>query len=613
MKETVAGERPSAAAFSLPPEVASQLSQLAASVVARTQIVWGEHCSECGYPACFSSCAFYAPRSDLACRRFVAGIEQIWSGPQGTAPFRIRFRKWGKLEGPGPATLIKASAATTLEQIDRAAGALLTAAPLPFAIRRRVTRRWNWLKGQAQTQGEPIDSNTAFVIEAWSVDGKVHPFTLSIVPPPSTQGGMFQEHFEVAPSYGRTVIPVARILEHVDLTKPYLVQIEPVGEAAGRDVLFGLCDFASFDGALPPSVAAPKKAKAEKAEKKDKALEPDRKAKVVVWDLDETLWHGTLAETGPDGVTLRPETVEVVKALDERGIIQSIASKNDLSEALVALKRFGIDHLFLYPQVGWGPKSDSMRRIAANLDLGIDSFVFVDDQPFERNEVLAAHPTMRVLPHDALPGLHEHKWFAGPVTAESRARRSMYEAEIGRVKAYEASGTDYVAFLRASNLELDLRTLVPPDAERTHELSQRTNQLNFTGARLTRDDVAKLMEPKEGRSCVTMRCSDRFGDYGLIGFAVVDAQSGWIEEFFMSCRVQRKRVEPAFFAWVNRLLAPYGHETVRCRFKKTARNSTAHTMLTELGFKQKDEAGTVSYERELAPYPDEDVVKVKVT
>ncbi len=132
------------------------------------------------------------------------------------------------------------------------------------------------------------------------------------------------------------------------------------------------------------------------------------KAKVVVWDLDETLWCGTLAEDGAEGVRPRPDAVAAIRALDERGVIQSIASRTTPPRRSAALERFGLRDYFLHPQIHWSPKSGSVAEIARRLDLGLDSFVFIDDQPFERGEVAGDAPDG---PHPAAHGGAGH---AGP-------------------------------------------------------------------------------------------------------------------------------------------------------------------------------------------------------
>ncbi len=114
------------------------------------------------------------------------------------------------------------------------------------------------------------------------------------------------------------------------------------------------------------------------------------KIKCVVWDLDNTLWDGTLLEDGE--VTLRPAVAGHIRRLDRMGVLNSVASKNDHDTAMARLAALGLADLFLYPQVNWNAKSASIERIAGKLNLGLDAFAFVDDQEFERAEVAAALP-----------------------------------------------------------------------------------------------------------------------------------------------------------------------------------------------------------------------------
>ena len=423
------------------------------------------------------------------------------------------------------------------------------------------------------------------MLEGWSNDGRSHAFTVTLLQEglqEGSPGGTWQAHLSLGPDYARHVLPIAPIASAIRLDQSYLVQVEPVGEAEGIDVTLALADFVAFRDpadAVPTPSAAPQAA-------------APMLAKVLVWDLDETLWNGTLAEDGAEGVTPRPESVAALKALDGRGVLHSIASKNDPHEAQAALRRFGLDDYFLHPQVGWGPKSASVAAIAAALDLGLDSFVFIDDQPFERAEVCAAYPQVRTLDHLRVADLASHPWFDHPATPEAARRRSLYQAEAARGSAAAASGSDYLAFLRASRLALDVRPLDAADVTRVHELSQRTNQLNFTGAKFTRPEVEAMAAHDPRHARLTLRCADAWGDYGLIGFADLDLAAGELAGFFMSCRVQRKRVEHAAFAHLAGLLAARGHAAFAVRFRATERNGASVRLLEELGFARVGEGWT---------------------
>ncbi len=595
MKETVAGEYASAGvALPAGAPLAGAADRLdGRRLAARSQIVWGEHCSECAYPACYSACSVYDPRPDLNCRRFVAGIEDA-----GLGLMRIRFRKWGKLEGRGPAALRPYAKAMRRERADAALGRALASTPAPFQVKQGLARRINLRKasGPSLAGAKPPD---AFVLEGWSRDGGDHAFTVTFLQEAADAGalcGTWQGRLRLGPDHARHVLPYAPIAAAIRLDRPYLVQVEPVGEAEGIDITLSLADFVAFHDPADSSLQAPPDAL---------AAPPSPLAKVLVWDLDETLWTGTLAEDGPVGVTPRPEAVAALKALDARGVLHSIASKNEAHEAQAALRRFGLDDYFLHPQVGWGPKSASVARIAAALDLGLDSVVFVDDQPFERAEVIAAHPRVRTLAHTEVAGLAAHPWFDHPATPEAARRRSLYRAEAARGQAAEAGDGDYLGFLRASNLVLDVRPLDAADAVRVHELSQRTNQLNFTGAKFTLAEVEASLASDPGHARLTLRCADAWGDYGLIGFADLDLAAGELHAFFMSCRVQRKRVEHAAFAHMAALLAGRGRTQFAVAFRGTERNGASVRLLEALGFTPAANGWTRPLDQ---PFADSDIV-----
>ena len=564
MKETVALDV-ARAPLVLPERLAGERAKTAKLVAQRSLIVWGEHCSECAAPACYTACNFYTPRPDGHCRRFVHGIETVEHGGPTDIPLtRIRFRRWGKLEGRGPVRALGLAEAARLEQAARPALGL----GLAVLARKLARDQTNHHRALAQGKAEGFDS---FMVEGAALSGDDLAFTLTIMPTDKQNPALFQTRFSLTRDWSRTTIPLADITRHLDLSFDHLIQIEPVGEAEGVEALFGLCDFVSLakaDNRPSNQMAAP--------------IMPATKAKVVVWDLDHTIWDGILVEDGAEGLRVRPGIREVIEALDARGILQSVASKNDHAPAMAALRHHGLSDYLLVPQIGWGPKSASLTRIADALNLGLDSFVFIDDQPFERGEVGETHPSVTVFNEVDALSLLDRPQFDVPITAESRGRRALYAVEAARAQAAEAADGNMDDFLRNCALVLDLAPLGSDDIERVYELSQRTNQLNVAATRFTREEVAALATPKNGVEAWTMRCRDRFGDYGLIGFAHIKPDVGQMLDFFMSCRVQRKRVEAAFLGWLAEHCA--GAEVLTIQYRKTARNDAALAMFEALGF-----------------------------
>jgi FkbH-like protein len=558
----------------LPEQALQRFRELGDAIDARSQIVWGEHCSECGFPHCYSTCAFFTPRKDdLNCGRFVKGIEQAKIGKLRLS--RIEFRKWGKLWGKGPVGLVSGDAAERRERTsDFVSRGIVRWVPHPF-LRRAEWEANNWKRrNSAQNQSRP----DVFVVEAWLPDRYSRAdFTLTLVPGGDTRTGLFQTKLELGPGYNRRLVPVDQIEARVDLSAPYEIQLEPLEGSIGIEITFGLTEFVTLNRRIEEVIPARRSSSLREAG----TAHPVPKVKCVVWDLDNTIWRGTLAEDGVEGLTLDLRAKSLIEELDRRGILQSIASKNDPEPALEALQAFGIREYFLYPQISWSPKSGGVERIAGLLDIGLDTFAFVDDQAFERGEVGEKLPQVAVFSETDLPKLLEDARFDVPITPESAARRSMYQAEEKRKAHFEVAAGDYVGFLRECDIVLDAFPLSPENTERAHELSQRTNQLNVSGRRYSRGELMAMQAPT---ATFLFSCRDRFGDYGTIAMCVLNRDNAEIESFMMSCRVQRKRVEQAIFSWLARQCRARGFAALTVQYRKTKRNDASVRMLQELGF-----------------------------
>ena len=600
MKET-ADRNAAVVRLALPAEALAAFAETRAALAARSVLVWGEHCTECAFPACYSACSFYTPREDHHCRRFEHGIERARdpAGPD-LALTRVEFRRWGKLESQGAVALAPVTAAARRERRDEALDGLL-AGPVPAAIVDKLRWRLNAAKRSRSAHGEAVGPDDAFVLEAFHEGAETWPFTVSIMTAQKEASGLFQAAAPLAPGYSRLVIPASRIAALVDLKGSLTVQVEPVREGA-PPIVFGLVDFARLSRPLPSLPAAKPAAK----------TKGPPKFKCVVWDLDNTLWRGVLVEDGIEGLTLNDEAVALVREFDRRGIINSIASKNDADLALRALERFGLRDLFVFPKIGWGPKSEAIREIIAEMDVGADTFAFIDDQPFERGEVAELLPEVAVFADGEMTGLLDHPRFDVPVTAESGRRRRMYQTEEKRIAERDGSALDYVSFLRTCEIALTVSRLSSRNLMRMYELGQRTNQLNFSGLRYAQAELETLMAERP-QDAFVLSCADRFGDYGAIGFCVLAKSRPQVESFFMSCRVQRKRVENAFFQRLAAELNARGAERMEVRYKPTAKNGAAARMLADLGFvfEPSGPDGEGLYVRPLdAPFADHDVVEL---
>jgi FkbH-like protein len=293
--------------------------------------------------------------------------------------------------------------------------------------------------------------------------------------------------------------------------------------------------------------------------------------KCLVWDLDNTLWDGTLLEN--DDVKPFPEAVAALKALDERGILHSIASRNDYGAAMAKLAEFGLSDYFLCPQIGWDPKSASVKAIATDLNIGIDTLAFIDDQPFEREEVAFALPEVLCLDAAEVAGLADRAEFIPKfVTEDSRNRRLMYRADGERKVAETAFDGVQEAFLESLGMHFDITEATEDDLQRAEELTLRTNQLNTTGYTYSYTELDAFRR-SDGYLLLTSSLEDRYGPYGTIGLALVEKRDdAWvIKLLLMSCRVMSRGVGTIVINHIKRLAAAAGVRLL-AEFVQTDRN-----------------------------------------
>jgi len=325
----------------------------------------------------------------------------------------------------------------------------------------------------------------------------------------------------------------------------------------------------------------------------------------LVWDLDNTLWSGTILEA--DHCRLRPGVRLVLDELDRRGILLSIASANDPDMALATLRRKGLAGYFLHQQVGWNSKVRSIQEIADRLGIGLDTIGFIDDEPFEREQVRHLLPGVRTYPAKASRLLLELPEFKPLIlTSESRGRRHKYLQAVEREAAAESSRMSRQEFLDYCRTTLTLRVAVPEDLTRILELMHRTHKLNSTGVVYDEDEVAEWLSEGTRRVHVA-QLADRFVDYGRIGVAVSCGESdSWeLTDFLMSCRVLARGITGYFLAWLVGEACSAGARRISCHYRPSGRNHRLDTLYKLAGFKLKEQYsdGSVLYEKRTQEAP----------
>ena len=330
--------------------------------------------------------------------------------------------------------------------------------------------------------------------------------------------------------------------------------------------------------------------------------------KVVAVDADNTLWRGVLGEDGVEELLVEPchaYLQEKLVSLRESGVLICLVTKNNPEdiEALFAQRVMPIrrEH-FTRIVATWSPKSESIRSLSADLSLGLDSFVFIDDSPLECAEVSDRCPMTKViqLPSetDRLAFL-QHLWLLdiGEVTDEDHRRAQMYEDELLRV-ADHGEHRDYEQFLESLAIEVGLDNLVPEDSVRVAQLSMRTNQFNFSGIVFSQAHIARWLTDSQ-QAVKVIRVTDRYGDYGLVGsvFLRESEQALCIESFMLSCRVLGRGVERTLLTDLAAMARAVKREFVEVRFANLPRNRPAREFLDRYIDEQ-----TQTYERDGATY-----------
>lgn len=332
--------------------------------------------------------------------------------------------------------------------------------------------------------------------------------------------------------------------------------------------------------------------------------------KVLVLDLDNTLWGGVVGDDGVEGIEIGDTSPageaykafqEYVRRLSRRGVLLAVCSKNDHAKAAEPFERHPEMVLkledFVAFKANWRPKPDNIREIAAELNLGLDSFVFVDDNPAEIDIVRQYVPEVTAIalgpdPAQYVPLLEDSRLFE-PVTLtpEDAGRTRQYQQEEAR-KELLASATDMDAYLQSLGMKAWLCEFNRVDAPRIAQLINKSNQFNLTTRRRTEAEVVALLSDPAFLA-FTIRLCDRFGDHGLISVLIAEIQAPVlrIDTWLMSCRVLNRQVEQEALNELVRLAARAGCTHIHGSYLPTAKNALVRDLLPALGFARMAEHG----------------------
>ncbi len=339
----------------------------------------------------------------------------------------------------------------------------------------------------------------------------------------------------------------------------------------------------------------------------------EKKIKCVVWDLDQTVWQGILAED--KSVKLNEMAKKTIIELDRRGILQSIASKNNCNEAMEKLRQFGLLKYFIYPQINWNSKYKSIQMIAQLINIGMDTIAFIDDQEFEIGEVQFHNPEVLCVHVRNLPKLLEwNEFIPNFITEDSKRRRKMYQEDIKRKQAEEEFEGTQNEFLKTLNMKLEIFSAGLEDLKRVEELTIRTNQLNSTGYTYSFEELCGFIEDDNYKLFI-IDLKDRYGDYGRIGIVLIESlKNEWcIKLFLFSCRVMTRGIGSIVLNYIKRLAKKNGVKLF-AEFRQTNKNRMMYTTLMFSGFSKSDKStdGYLVCE-DLTTEEDPDYIIIKCT
>ncbi|MDR1803719.1 MAG: HAD-IIIC family phosphatase [Treponema sp.] len=328
-----------------------------------------------------------------------------------------------------------------------------------------------------------------------------------------------------------------------------------------------------------------------------------KRKKCIVLDLDNTLWHGILGEDGPDGIKMGegyPGNAfrffqDYLQELSRKGIILAVCSRNNEADVLAVWENHPDMVLrkvfFSAYRINWNNKADSIREIALELGIGLDSMVFIDDNPAERDLIKQALPEVSVPEFPARPYLYpvfikqltDDYFSAYALTQEDLAKTRQYKENAERSQ-HKKQFVDMEAYLRSLEIKLTVEQLNEFNKARFAQMTQKTNQFNLTTRRYTETAIQSFAD--NGGLVYGLRVKDKFGDNGLTGLMIVmiEKKTAYIDTLLLSCRILGKEIEYFFAKYVLLKLKKMGITHIKATYIRTSKNIQAEKFYDNIGF-----------------------------
>jgi FkbH-like protein len=342
-----------------------------------------------------------------------------------------------------------------------------------------------------------------------------------------------------------------------------------------------------------------------------------RAKKVLILDLDNTLWGGIVGEAGPLGVALSEDGIGLcyrdfqrcIKAATRTGVLLAIASKNNEADVMEVFDQNKMMVLrredFAAAAIDWRPKVENIVDIANELNLGTDSFVFIDDNPVERDAVRKALPDV-IVPDFPARAEELATWFTQKIVPEYFGKYAISDEDAAKTEQYRANKArqelaasfDLDAYLAELGIECSISVNNDDRLTRAAQMTQKTNQFNLTTRRYEVTDLARFVRSHE-HAVLMLDYKDRYGDEGAVALAIVDLAQGRIDTFLESCRVIGRRVEDRLLDKAIELCRGHGHQKIIGEYIPTRKNQMVAQFYDSHGFVplSKYDDGRITYEK----------------
>lgn len=542
--------------------------------------MWCEHCVECSAPECYKTCKIYKKRKDGACVRINNGISPFGRINNKKTGAKISFRKWGKIESGYYPFYYHTDKYEKIEKrflfFNNIYNKLLKSSL--FFFKNISSRYFNRLERKyfKKIAMNGIKANNIYL----HINAKSNNELKLILEIKNSEGNLYRNNISINKDFYDQYISIPQI----ESNNSTAILIYPENINVGNEIEILTLEL---------------------IEKENE----QKKIKCVIWDLDNTLWDGILSENGD--IKIKQEIVNIIKDFDEKGIINSICSKNNENDVTKKLKEFNVYDYFVFKKINWNPKSVNINKTIKEMNISPDTIAFIDDMKFEREEVLSTIPNITCIDPLYIKDFLSSDRLKIKISDESKKRRLTYQMLEKQKNELEEWTGSIDEFLKQCKMQVFVRHPQNEDYERCHELILRTNQLNSSGRRLSIDEIKGFcMSDKYNTYLIS--CLDKYGDYGQVGFIIMNVEKiVTVTDFVLSCRVANKKIENTV---LKKLFTLLKLKKMNFMYKKTPRNTPIYNVIKNLQMELKyNDNGYDIYEWDGKTYDDVlDIIQISV-